>query len=144
MKWARFRPTMKMLTSGLVLLVLLALGCESTRALRPVNRELHFTGTYFEGREVPETKPVAITMGPPVYPPEFRRSRIQGEAEVWFIIGVDGRTEEVQVSTATDEAFAEAAIAAVSQWRFRPAQKGGQPVRVRSKQLIKFQIDRAR
>lgn len=130
---------MKSPTLLLGLFTLLAVGCESTQALRPVNREPQFTGSYYEGRERPDTNPVPIKRGPPVFPAEFRRADIRGEAEVWFIIGADGRTEEVQVKRATDEAFAKAAIAAVSQWRFQPGTKDGKPVRVRSQQLITFQ-----
>lgn len=136
---------MKVLCSCFGLLLLLLAGCETTgRALRPVNREPHFTGPFLEARERPDTKPVAVRMSPPVYPSEFRRSDLKAEAEVWFIIGLDGKTEQVQVKTATDEAFAKAAIAAVSQWQFRPAMKDGKPVRMRTVQLIQFQLDRRR
>ena len=106
----------------------------------PVKNEFKLTGTYYKVGEVSE-KATAVKLPPPQYPFQWSRARVQGSADVIFIINEKGRTEEIQAVSATDAAFATAAVEAVKKWRFKPAKKDGAPVRVVIVQKIEFNLD---
>jgi TonB family protein len=57
-------------------------------------------------------------------------------------VGADGRVREVDVDHATNDAFGEAAKAALGQWKFKAAQKGGVPVNCRVSQPLVFAVDK--
>jgi len=98
-------------------------------ALRSVHNEVHFSGPYLEVAKC-DTPPRATRQVAPQYPVELRRAGYSGEAVVWFIVETDGRVSDIQVQDASSVEFGEAARAAISQWRFVPGKKGGEPVRV--------------
>ena len=54
----------------------------------------------------------------PVYPPLFERARIPGTVVLDAIIHQDGSIGDVKVLRATNDQFAQSAIAAVKQWRY--------------------------
>jgi TonB family protein len=56
----------------------------------------------------------------PVYPPLMQRSRLEGAVVLDAIIHPDGTIGEITVVRATNDAFAQSAIAAVKQWRYSP------------------------
>jgi TonB family protein len=56
----------------------------------------------------------------PVYPPLQQRARIPGTVVLDAIIHQDGTIGDVTVLQATNDQFAQAAIAAVKQWRYSP------------------------
>lgn len=56
----------------------------------------------------------------PVYPRMFESARIPGTVVLDAIIHPDGTIGEVRTLKATNDAFAQAAIAAVKQWRYSP------------------------
>lgn len=66
-------------------------------------------------------------------PPEPR-----GSATVDFYIDVEGRPRMPVVTRASHEAFGAAAIEAITQWRFAPPKRAGQPVVVRATQVFTF------
>ena len=63
----------------------------------------------------------------PKYPAAAAKARLQGEVVVEFVVGVDGSVSEATVANSSDPAFEEAALAAVHQWRFVPAEEDGKP-----------------
>jgi protein TonB len=66
---------------------------------------------------------------PPDYPAMSRRIGEQGVVALRVMIGIDGRASEVLVTRSSGSArLDQAAIAAIRQWRFIPAQQGGRPV----------------
>ncbi len=75
----------------------------------------------------------------PDYPPRARARRIEGQVMLEVILDREGRIEDdVRVLRSIPE-LDDAAIAAVRQWRFRPARDAaGQPVRVRMDVPIQF------
>ena len=85
--------------------------------------------------------PTPISQPSPRYPEEERRSGTQGYATVLFIVEADGTVSNILAVRATDSAFGDAASAAVSQWRFRPATLQGQPVRCRVLVPINFEMN---
>ena len=69
------------------------------------------------------------------------RRRIEGSVELSFVITPEGRVTEIEVVHSTpDDLFVEAAMAAVRRWRFTLPRRNGEPVAVRARQLIRFQI----
>jgi TonB family protein len=75
----------------------------------------------------------------PVYPPDALRRRVRGLVVIRALIsetGVPLRTEVVQGAPG---GLTEAAVAAVTQWRFEPALAGGLPVRTHTTIRIPFE-----
>lgn len=58
----------------------------------------------------------------------MKKAGLEGKAIVALIVSASGKPEQIQIEQATHPLFADAAIAAVRHWRFKPAMKGGQPV----------------
>ena len=56
----------------------------------------------------------------PIYPPLFERARMPGTVVLDAIIHQDGSIGDVKVLHATNDQFAQSAIAAVRQWRYTP------------------------
>ena len=52
-----------------------------------------------------------------------------------------GAVSDAKISRTTNEAFDKAALAAVSKWKFRPAQQDGKPVAVRINLPVKFNYE---
>jgi protein TonB len=61
----------------------------------------------------------------PVYPQEAKAANVRGSVDVLVTIGKDGVPRELR-ATRGDPRLAAAAIAAISQWRYRPAMLNGQ------------------
>jgi RNA polymerase sigma factor (sigma-70 family) len=86
--------------------------------------------------------PVITSQHAPVYPSEMRNVGGEGQAVVEFVVGQDGLVHEPSAISSTDPAFAEAAVAAVSQWVFKPGQAAGQNVNTRMQVPIVFKLDK--
>jgi TonB family protein len=56
----------------------------------------------------------------PLYPPEAKKDRIQGKVVLALTIDQTGTPRDIHVLTSPDQALTNSAIAAVSQWRYRP------------------------
>jgi TonB family protein len=78
------------------------------------------------------------------YPPLLRDSGVEGAVELSLIVDREGRPERgsMQVLSSTDPLFNDPAMRAVERLRFRPAQLGGQDVRVRVSLPIRFNLNR--
>lgn len=77
----------------------------------------------------------------PHYPSSLRNAGIQGIVHLAYIVGTDGRPQQVQVLAANHPDFGPPAKEAVEQWRFRPGTKDGVPVAVAVKQIVTFNLD---
>ncbi len=84
--------------------------------------------------------PVARFMVKPVYPFSLQKRGIAGEAVIAFIVDTDGNVRDPWIMRATREEFGVAAWNAVSQWKFRPGQKGGRNVNVRMTVPVVFNL----
>lgn len=63
-----------------------------------------------------------------VYPPQARAQGIEGHVVVRYDVDVEGRVRNVRVVSASPpDVFDEAAVQAVSRWRFRALERGGEP-----------------
>lgn len=79
---------------------------------------------------------------PPVYPPELKRERIEGEVVLVFVVDEAGRARKIDVESSTDERFNQAAIEAVEATLFEPGEKDGKLVKTRIKLPISFTLRR--
>jgi protein TonB len=76
----------------------------------------------------------------PNYPDELWKTGVEGQAVVQATINVTGDVEKAEVVSADNPAFGEAALAAVKQWKFKPASKDGEPVATDVKLPVVFSI----
>jgi RNA polymerase sigma factor (sigma-70 family) len=87
-----------------------------------------------------DQRPIMVTQTRPEYPPALRQSGAEGEAVVQFVVGSDGRVYNASAVSFTDQAFADAAVQAVSGWVFKPGQVGGQNVYTQMQVPIVFTL----
>lgn len=91
----------------------------------------------------PGTIPVPIDSPAPDYPPEALRRGESGTVLLRIHVGPDGVPAAIDlVRSSRSRALDRAAIDAVQRWRFRPAQRDGQPVDGAVQIPISFAADR--
>ncbi|MBK8858252.1 MAG: energy transducer TonB [Opitutaceae bacterium] len=89
-----------------------------------------------------EQKPSPRSQMPPQYPFEMRNAGIEGEVAVEFIVDMNGNVRNPFVVRSTHREFEDAALQAISKWRFRPGRKDGRIVNAgRVQQLFTFRIN---
>ncbi len=76
----------------------------------------------------------------PGYPEAARLGRVQGVVVLQTIIDTLGNVVDVEVLKGLPSGLTEAAVEAVSSWRFRPATLHGEPVPVRYLVTISFSV----
>ncbi|TYP95437.1 protein TonB, links inner and outer membranes [Fodinibius salinus] len=101
----------------------------------------------------PQQPPSVIRIVEANTPDAAQKADIKAELTVSFLVGTDGRVEDVSIATikvyeedsnrpklvdSIGYGIMEATISAAQQWKFRPAQKNGKPVRAYSKQIFTF------
>ena len=64
----------------------------------------------------------------PKYPPELRTLHVDGEVLLYAIIRKDGSVDSIQLVHSVDPRLDANAMEALAQWKFRPAEKHGEPV----------------
>jgi len=64
----------------------------------------------------------------PKYPPELRTLHVDGEVVLYAIIRKDGSVDSIQLVHSVDPQLDAYATEALAQWKFRPAEKRGEPV----------------
>ncbi len=72
--------------------------------------------------------PVPLRKVDPKYPPELRAARVEGEVLLYAIIRKDGSVDSIQLVHSVDPHLDVNAMEALAQWKFRPAEKNGQPI----------------
>jgi TonB family protein len=86
---------------------------------------------------------VQMTGGDPVYQPQppypeyAKRSALSGAVELKFLVNTKGAVENIQLVRG-DTRLAQAAIATVKQWKYRPFEVSGQPVTTESRAILYF------
>jgi TonB family protein len=75
----------------------------------------------------------------PDYPEDARQQRIEGPVLLDVRTHEDGTVEEVKLVSG-QPALADAAMAAVKQWRFRPRMVNGQPVEMQTRVTLNFRL----
>ncbi len=92
-------------------------------------------------RQAPTEVPLQILSKPtPVYSDEARAMKIEGEVALEVEFSATGEVTVMRVVRGLGHGLDEAAIRAVKGVRFKPAQRDGQPVDVRTTVNIRFQL----
>lgn len=84
--------------------------------------------------------PEPILQQAPVYPLQMRREGVSGNVHVQFVVDTDGRVLDAFVVEASHPGFTDAAVLAVSKWKFRPGVKDGRKVNTRMAVPIIFSV----
>src|ERR1035438_4788298 len=85
-------------------------------------------GVYRIGNGV--TPPQVLSKVDPQYSEEARIAKLTGTVSITLVVGEDGDARNVRALTSPGLSMDDAAIAAVSKWRFKPGLKDGMPVPV--------------
>jgi TonB family protein len=72
--------------------------------------------------------PVPLRKVDPKYPPELRTLHVDGEVVLYALIRKDGSVDSIQLVHSVDPQLDVNAMEALAQWKFRPAEKHGEPV----------------
>jgi protein TonB len=86
------------------------------------------SGTHRIGGGV--SAPVLIHKEEPQYSAQARAANYEGKAVLYVEIGPDGIVRKVRILQGVGFGLNEKAMEAVSQWRFKPGRKSGEPVTV--------------
>jgi protein TonB len=78
---------------------------------------------------------------PPAYPPRARAAGVEGDVVLDIVVDPAGAVESARVVQGVGFGLDEAALRAVSDFRFAPASRKGQPVRVRMLWPMRFRLD---
>jgi len=124
------RSPMKRL-SRLSIALILAVGC--CRLLYAQDAE----GVYNEFDE----KPVPLKTPEPKYPVSLRREGIVGIVSVTCVIDETGKVISAKATKSTRVDFEQPALDAIQNWKFKPAMKGGKPVKVRVTIPFRFNLE---
>jgi TonB family protein len=95
-------------------------------------------GVYRIGADI--TPPAVLEKVEPQYTEEARVARIQGTTVLSVEIGPDGVARNAQVLRGVGLGLDESALIAISQWRFKPGAKNGQPVTVKASIEVNFRL----
>ena len=74
------------------------------------------------------TGPAPLKKVDPKYPPELRAAHVDGEVVLYAIIRKDGSVDSIQLVKSIDPRLDANAMEALAQWKFRPAEKHGEPI----------------
>jgi TonB family protein len=90
---------------------------------------------------VPASQLTVLKAVQPSYPMKAANGKIEGWVDVEFTVAETGKVKDVSVRTSSyPGVFEEAAIKAVSQWRYKPVVRGAAAAPVRSEIRIRFTL----
>jgi protein TonB len=98
-------------------------------------------GTPLLGRPLPITDlagPIPLRKVDPKYPPALASARVQGEVVLYAIIRRDGTVDSIQLVKGVEPTLDQNAVNALAQWRFKPAERNGEPVELEALVHIPF------
>ena len=84
--------------------------------------------------------PALVSRVDAVYPPDALAAGAEGDVAVEVTVGVDGAVSDARVVSSGGDAFDQAALTAVRQWKFEPAREGETPVAVRIRVPFSFRL----
>jgi len=82
--------------------------------------------------------PAPVRKVDPKYPPTLINEHVEGEVVVYAVIRRDGSVDSIQLVRGIDEQLDANAMSALSQWKFRPAMRQGEPVELEAIVHIPF------
>jgi len=88
-----------------------------------------------------DVRPTPVKTPPPDYPTNLKRDGVSGVVALKVVIDESGAVVECSVSKSSNPGFEQPAVNAVKNWKFKPAQKAGNPVKIQLVIPIKFSVD---
>jgi TonB family protein len=95
-------------------------------------------GVYKVGHGV--SAPAVLYKIDPEYTPEAHDAKVAGTVVLSIVVGVDGAAHDINVIKGLEPGLSGKAVEAVSQWKFKPGLKDGEPVPVRANIEINFKL----
>jgi TonB family protein len=94
------------------------------------------------GSDVPGgvTAPKVIIQPDPEYSEQARKAKFQGTAVVSLVVDATGAARDIQIERPLGLGLDEKALAAISTWKFEPAQRDGKPVAVAIMVEVSFRL----
>ena len=86
------------------------------------------------------TKPVPTFKPDPVYTPQAKKAKIQGTVVLRVTVEPDGTVGDVKIIRSLDKGLDQAAVDAVTTWKFKPATKDGKPIAVETSIEVNFRL----
>jgi TonB family protein len=86
------------------------------------------------------TMPTLISKVEPTYTQEARAAKVNGTVVLYIEVDPEGVPQNIRVLRSLEPGLDENAIYAVSQWRFRPGTKDGNPVTVAAQVEVNFRL----
>jgi TonB family protein len=86
------------------------------------------------------TAPRPISTPDPEYTDKARKKKIHGKVILDFVVGIDGRTQDIRVSQPLGYGLDEQAVKSLRNWTFEPGTKDGQPVPVAIQVEMNFRL----
>ena len=84
------------------------------------------------------TGPSPLHKVDPKYPPALRNERVEGDVVLYAVIRKDGSVDSIQLVRGIDDQLDQNAMQALARWRFRPAERQGEPVELEAIVHIPF------
>ena len=84
--------------------------------------------------------PVPLRKVDPKYPPALVSARVQGDVILYAIIRKDGSVDSIQVVKGIEPRLDQNAMEALARWKFRPAERRGDPVELEAVVTIPFRV----
>lgn len=108
----------------------------------PENRDMsQFRGMKVFDISALDQKPIPRVQPGPQYPFEMRRAGVTGDVTVDFIVDTNGDVQNAYAIKSSQREFEQAAVQAVSKWKFRPGRKGGRNVNTHMQVPIVFTLN---
>ena len=82
--------------------------------------------------------PVPTRKVDPKYPPALMSARVQGDVILYAIIRKDGSVDSIQLVKGIEPRLDQNAMEALARWKFRPAERRGEPVELEAVVTIPF------
>ncbi len=74
----------------------------------------------------------------PKYPPALMSARVQGDVILYAIIRKNGTVDSIQLIKGIEPRLDQNAMEALARWKFRPAERRGEPVELEAVVTIPF------
>ncbi|WP_404424158.1 energy transducer TonB [Nibricoccus sp. IMCC34717] len=88
-----------------------------------------------------DEKPVPLKTPPPRYPESLKRDGTSGIVAVSIVIDEEGNVIKATVAKSTNPEFDKPAMDAVEKWKFKPAKKEGNAVKVKVTVPLRFSAE---
>ena len=85
-----------------------------------------------------DERPVPVKSVAPTYPADMKRDGLSGMVTIKVVIDENGDVVSREIAKSSRMEFESPALEAVGQWKFKPAKKAGQAVKVAITIPIKF------